>query len=159
MTRIVKQPGRGYAGLEKQPLYLYNSDGSFNRKYESKAEFLKDYFPKDKSKRPILDKNRSKRALYDYDLLYDNKFISSYKIGRERLRKYEAIVNCIYCHKEKSDKPIIAYNKLNEKVASFKNLRLASKFTGVNSSTIHNQCNNAKGIVINTKIGLRFKYE
>lgn len=159
MTRIVKQPGRGYAGLEKQPLYLYNSDGSFNKEYESKAEFLKEYYPKDKSKRPVLDKSRSKRALYNYDLLYDNKFISSFRIGRENLRKYEAIVTCQYCHKEKTDKTIIAFNRLNEKIATFKNLRLASKFTGVDSATIHNQCNNGKSIKINTKTGLRFKYE
>ena len=159
MTRVIKQPGRGYSGHEKQKLYLYNADGAFNKEYESKASFLRDCFPNDKSKRPLFREQNGFRSKNNYEKLFNGNFIASWKIGRENIRKFETIANCPFCQKQNKDKVIIVYNMLNEEIAKFKNLDTATRLSGIDRCTIHSQCNRSKNVKIITKTGLRFKYE
>lgn len=151
---LKKSPGR-----PKQKIYLYDSEGKFIKKYESTTEFLKENFPDDKGKRPI--KNTRRWKLYNYDVLPNGNFFASYKIGREKLNQYEAIVNSKYCvNLTRTEKVVEAYNMLDEKIAEFKNAYIANLITGRPSSSIIRDCREKKGNkVLQKEIYFKYKEE
>lgn len=154
MTRKVKNPGRGYAGHEKIKLYHYDNNGKFLKEFESISDLRKKYFNKELGKRPLC---RSKRwELFNYDVLPDNTYYSNYRIGREKLLKLERVVNSPYCFNQATDKiEVEMYNLLNEKIALFKNIHIASLVTKLSKTTIYHSCNEGKNM---PKGDLYFKY-
>lgn len=141
MSKVINK-NRGYAGREKKPLYLYDNDGYFIKEYESQSDFMREYYPNDINGRPLFvpTKNKYSRGNYGYDLLKDGNFICKTRLGREKLRKYEFIVNSIYCKNLKSE-PIEVFNLAGDKIAEFINYNLASKMLNIDASTIWKQVN------------------
>jgi len=154
MTRKVKNPGRGYGGQEKIKLYHYDSNGKFIKEFDCMSDLRKEYFSQDIGKRPLC---RSKRwQLFNYDILPDNTYYSNYRIGRDKLLKLERVVNSSYCVNNTTDNTIVKmYNLLNEEVATFKNIHIASLATKIPQSTIYYSCNEGKGM---PKEEIYFKY-
>ena len=155
MTRIIKNPGRGYAGREKQRLFLYDSNGKYLRQYNSHSELRNDYFPNEENKRPLFNSKKWKH--FKYDVLEDGCFYSNYRIGRENLLKFERITNSKFCfNNAKHDKPVEVFNLMHEKIGEFKSLYFAHLLTGEPLSNIHRDCKNCKG---QPKSDYYFKYK
>lgn len=132
MTRIIKNPGRGYSGREKQPIYAYNLKGKFLQKYESLSDCKTKLLKKDKNY-PIFRREKrclgleTKRAAHNYAKI-DNYFICKERLGREKLLKLEKTVNSQFLDKKLIfDKPIVMCNLNGDILAEFKNKKLASK--------------------------------
>lgn len=98
------------------------------------------------------------RFLKRYHKLDNNYFIAEYRIGRENLRKFEAINSCDFCQKLKKDTPIKVLNLLDEEIATFTSINIAAKMTGVDKEMIRSQCKSGETKVKLTKTKLRFKY-
>ena len=154
---IKNNKGRGYAGREKIPLYLYNDKYEYIKKYESKTEFCKEYFPTDDSIRPLFEVHgQYSRGSFGYQLLKDGYFICNFRAGKEYLRKSEIIVKSIYC-KYLDETPIECFNLVGDKIAEFLNLHIATNITNIPKQTIWHQLN--KTVLQTTKSGLVFKYK
>ena len=100
MTRAVKNPGRGYSGLEKIKVYVYNSKGSFEKSYNSLSEFKKDNnldktYPifRNNYKRSCIENERNKSG---YAKLPNGVFVCKTRLGRDFLIKNEKIINSFY---------------------------------------------------------------
>lgn len=144
MTRKVKQPGRGYAGLEKIKLYHYDANGNFLKTYNSCAELREEHFPVEPGKRPLF--NNKRWELFKYDILPDNSFYSDFRIGRDRLFKNERIFNSKLCVNNSTDNiPVEAYNLQHEKIGEFKSVYIAHLLTKINQATINRSAKNGKG--------------
>lgn len=153
MTRVVKNPGRGYAGKEKIEVYLYDPTGKFVSKFESLSAASKalDY----KNLAPEFSKSKTRNE-WGYMKLHNGSFLANFRIGRDKLRHAEAIVNCPYCKTKSSNKGVLVFNRKGEKIAYFNSLKLASELTGVNAKTIQSHCNDKTNKGHN---GLTFKYD
>lgn len=142
-TRKAIQKGRGYAGLEKIPVYQYDEKGNFLKQWESMSALRYHYYPRDYSKRPLL---RSKRAdLYNYDILPDRTFYSLERLGR-KIVQYEKIFNSKFViNRVKEDRNVGIYNIVGDKIAHFENAYIASLLTNVDYGVILKDCNEGKG--------------
>jgi hypothetical protein len=153
MSRKVKNPGRGYAGLEKIKLYHYDNDGKFLREFESQRELINVYYPNIKGKKPLF---RTKRSQYGYDILPDNTFYSNYRVGRNKLLQYEKIINSPFVGFEPTNnKKVIVYDILGEEIAKFKNAYICSKILNIAYGTVFRDCENGKSKKLKD---LTFKY-
>lgn len=152
-TRINKTPGREYAGKEKVKLYHYDKNGKFLKEYESQAELRNKYYSNIKGKRPLF---RTKRSEYNYDILPDGSFYSTYRIGRDKLLQYEKIINSKFVDTlHRDDKIVIVYNILGLEIARFKNMQIASLMTNIRVSHIYKDCIHGKNKQLKE---LTFKY-
>jgi hypothetical protein len=128
----------------KNPIRLFHYDENlkFIKKYESCNEFRKEYFPNDIGIRPLFPKG-SKRTKYKYQKLHDGTYISTYRIGREKIKYFERIINSPFCfNKSPNSKMIGIYNLLDEEIAVVKGIHIASLLTGKSISTIFASVNN-----------------
>ena len=138
MTRKVIQKGRGYAGLEKINVYIYNTDGKFLNKFPSITE-CKQFFKLDKNY-PIFRHCKNKlsveaqRLELGYAKLPNGYFVCKSKLGRDFIRKTEKVLNSDFVNLTKvvKNQPIKMYNLKNEEIASFKNKYIAVKILGKN---------------------------
>jgi hypothetical protein len=128
----------------KNPIRLFHYDENFKfiKKYESCNEFRKEYFPNDIGTRPLFPKG-SKRTKYKYQKLPDGTYISTYRIGREKIIHLERIINSPFCFtKSTNSKMIGIYNLLDEEIAVVKDIHVASLLTGKLTSSIYQSLNN-----------------
>jgi len=153
-TRKAIQKGRGYAGLEKIPVYQYDEKGNFMKEWESLSDLRYHYYPRDRSKRPLL---RSKRAnLYNYDILPDRTFYSLERLGR-KIVQYEKIFNSKFViNRVKEDRNVGIYNIVGDKIAHFENAYIASLLTNIGYGVILKDCNEGKG-KIQKELSFRFE--
>lgn len=155
MTRIIKNPGRGYSGKEKMKLYQYSSEGKFLKTWDSTQELRNEYFIKDIGKRPLFGSKKWNK--FKYDVLPDNTFYCDYRIGRDKLLAFEKISNSKLCfNTTKNNKEVEMYNLINEKIANFKNMFVASIITKEPLANIFRACNNGKQ---QTQKDYYFKYK
>ena len=137
MTRIIKNPGRGYSGREKQPIYVYDLKGKFLQKYESVNECKTKLLKKDKNYPIFRSEKRclgleTKRAAHNYAKV-DNYFICKERLGRNKLLKLEKTVNSQFLDKKLLvNKPVIMCNLNGDTLAEFKNKKLAGKILNLN---------------------------
>ncbi len=130
MTREIKNPGRGYSGREKTPLYVYNEKGEFIRKYESNNDCSRDLFKN--VAYPLFEKGRrwetnDKRLVYNY-VKVKSYFICKSRLGREFLMKKEKLIKSeLLQHRFSKKEPVIMYNLLHQPIAEFQNLNIAKK--------------------------------
>lgn len=157
MTRIIKNPGRGYSGREKINLYHYDSDGKFLKTWDSQQELRNEYFPNESGKRPLINNKRWK--LFQYDVLPDGTFYCLERLGREKIKKYERIFNSKYCvsyDTKSKEKAVEVYNLCHEKIGEFKSAYLAHLLLNIPLSTITKSADSGKG---QSKNDLYFKYK
>lgn len=142
------------AGRPRVKIYQYDSKFLYMRSYESQVEIFDKYY---NGKKGELFRNK------EYKELPDGTFISTYRIGRKGLQYWTKIYNSVYCSKNVQDKPFSAYNYLDEKVASFANLRVAAAlmpemgYNTINCSLNANKYN--KTSKRQAHKGLYFKYD
>jgi hypothetical protein len=142
----------------KNPIRLFHYDENFKfiKKYESCNEFRKEYFPNDIGTRPLFPKG-SKRTKYKYQKLPDGTYISTYRIGREKIIHLERIINSPFCFtKSTNSKMIGIYNLLDEEIAVVKDIHIASLLTGKLTSSIYLSLNNENRIQCHE---IYFKYK
>lgn len=120
------------AGREKQKVYHYDRDGSYVRSYDSLSEFAEDYG---------VQTNIFKNSGYIKDLvkLYDDTYASTYRVGRDGIRKYEKYNSSEFVGKNKSlalgkirasgkNYKVLVYDLDNELIITFENTFIAYKF-------------------------------
>lgn len=146
-------------GRAKQKVHEYNSDGSFNRSFESVSEFARVY---------NLEKNISHRLKRIYnDVIYvfkDNRLASLRKIGRTGVRDFYRWYNSSI-NKEKGrakyDYYYELYDMYGDKVATFATSFHLYKITGIDVRNRFIIYNDADGVVVKMTNGIdvkRIKY-
>lgn len=154
MTREIKNPGRGYSGKEKIKIYHYDKEGNFIKQFESLVKLREEYFPQDIGKRPLF--NSIKWNKFQYDTLEDGTHYSNYRIGREKLLKFEKMYNSNLCMKNDFKKPVVMYNLLHEPIATFNNEYIAAEATKIPVNRVQYDCKNCKQ---RPKKDFYFKYQ
>ena len=141
------------AGREKQKVYHYDRDGSYVRSYDSLSEFAEDYG---------VQTNIFKNSGYIKDLvkLYDETYASTYRVGRDGIRKYERYHSSEFVGKGKAlalgkvkasgkNHRVLVYDLDNELIVTFENIFIAYKF-GISDYQMHKSEGrfNEKGISV-----------
>jgi len=141
------------SGRPKQKRYEYDQNGKFIKQFECENDIRKQYYSKDVGKRPLFGGNKYN---YDYHILKNNNIIVKERIGRIGIKNLLRRINNDFVNIS-NEKKINVYNLDNKIVASFINMNIAAKMTGIPLQTIHSQVNRGKGY--STDRGLIFKYD
>lgn len=150
--RIVKDPGRGYPGLKKKAVYLYDPAGKFIKKFDSVSEAFREVTGSVAQRATFSISDKVKN--YGYMKISTGHFLADYRIGRDKLMQTEAHLNCPYNKVSPRDRGIQAVNRDGIVIAQFRNTNLAHILTGIPYPNILSSCNrNSK-----KNHGLSFRY-
>lgn len=138
------------SGRPKIKIHQYDKDGKKIKMWEHMQALKNHYFKG--AKYPMFVRNDV------YHELPDGTYACKEAIGRDKLMKVIKINNSQFIDKERStDKKVEVYNLLNEKIAEFKNIRIAVKMTGISQATIHHQVNNGKNKGLHNDFLFKYK--
>lgn len=135
------------SGRPKQKVYVYNFDGSVYKNYNCLNDLRKEFYPEAKGIIPLFKRHNSlkkENVIKDYVILPNDKIAFLQRVGRiivrDTVKKYKSEL-LILSRPFPKDREVKAFNLNHELIATFKNVRIASKLLNIEPSIIHTQVN------------------
>ena len=141
------------AGREKIKLYQFDLKNRKQKMWNCMQDIKNEYY--NGTRFPMFQINP------DYHALPDGTYVTKQRYTRDELAAIIKISNSVYVNDakvKKDDKEIEVFNLANEKIAEYKNIRIASKLSTIPAGTIYSQLNKSKGKK-STLSELIFKYK
>lgn len=140
------------AGNPPIKVYQYNKDGKFLKMFDSIQDVRKEYYKEDSGKRPFF------RFKSLYTILPDNTIVCKEKVGREFVKHVFKRLSNPFVRLDETSPLIKLFNIDNKVIATFKDIMIASKLTGISYRTIYAQLNTGKKIRKEATNFLLFEY-